>query len=316
MVHDVDRVASPGAADASRWRRRPAVRRCSRSFGATAGVRELAGSTWQPLGMDITVAAPIVGEPALAAGAAGKPAIGWVGSDGYLRAYRYDTSWTADRSARGRYRVAARPRRAWHAVAVAYDQYAGSYSVVAAQVTGTTWTFLGRALDIDISGDAVAPAIAYDSSGAPIVAWTELVETNQRGALARWNGSGWTIVGGITWLDDPQAVPSRSRIALDAGDAAVVATSANGAGAVARFNGPRVAALGLTSRASIAGCSVRCRQPADAALANRLLRPHDAEQPGRRTRPDPVRRRRRAVVRWREEAALHRSARQRALDAR
>jgi hypothetical protein len=244
----------PGAADSVALTTPPDGAPLLALVGATAGVRELVGATWQPVGMDIALTAPMVGEPALAAAAAGKPVLGWVGADGDLRVFRYDTSWTAIAplavGTESRLALAARGSQ----VAVAYDQRAGSYSVVAAQLTGTAWTPLGRALDIDISGDAVAPAIAYDATGAPVVAWTELVETNQRGALARWNGSSWTIVGGVTWLDDPDAVPSRSRIALDAGGAAVVATSANGAVQIARFNGPRDAALGLTSRASMAGC--------------------------------------------------------------
>lgn len=254
-------LASPGPADVVALTTPSGAAPLVALLGATAGVRELAGSTWQPIGMDITVPAPIVGEPAFAAGTASKPVLGWIGADGDLRVYRYDTSWTAIAplavGTDARLALAARDS----SVAIAYDQHAGSYSVVVAEATGATWSPLGRALDIDISGDAVAPAIAYDSSGAPVVAWTELVETNQRGALARWSGSAWSIVGGVTWLDDPQAVPSGSRLALDPGDAAVVATSANGAIQIARFNGPAVAGLGLTSRASIAGCRIEAFDP-------------------------------------------------------
>jgi hypothetical protein len=245
---------SPGAADFVEMTTTPSGAPLLALFGAKAGVRELVRSKWQPLGMDLTVPAPIASQPALAAGDV--TALGWVDAGGQLRVYRFDAGWTAiaPLAVGSDSRLALTARGT--SLAVAYDQYAASYSVLAAQVTGTAtaWTFLGRALDIDISGDAVAPAIVYDTSGAPIVAWTELVETNQRGALARWDGSAWTIVGGITWLDDTQAVPSGTRIALDAGDAAVVATNANGAVHVARFNGPRVAGVGLTSRASIKGC--------------------------------------------------------------
>lgn len=247
---------SPGAADRVALATPPQGAPLVALFGATAGVRVLEGSRWRALGTDIAVEVPIVGQPALAAGATEMPALGWVGADARLRVYRYNASWIA----LAPLAVGPDSRLALAAhgtsVAVAYDQYAGSYSVIAAEATdgATAWSFLGRALDIDISGDAVAPAIAYDSSGAPIVAWTERVETNERGALARWDGAAWTIVGGVTWLPDARAVPSRSRIALAAGDAAVVATSADGAVQVARLNGPRLAGLGLTSRASIAGC--------------------------------------------------------------
>ncbi|NVB85259.1 MAG: hypothetical protein HOV81_43240 [Kofleriaceae bacterium] len=254
---------SPGAADHVALVTPPNGAPLLALFGATAAAYELDGSKWHPLGTAITVKVPIVGEPALAAGAAGSPALGWVGADGKLRVYRYSSGWTAiaplSVGPDSRLALAAHGG----SLAVAYDQYAGSYGVLAAQAAdgATAWTFLGRALDIDISGDAVAPAIAYDSSGAPVVAWTERVETNERGALARWDGSAWTIVGGITWLDDAQAVPSRSRIALGAGDAPVVATSAGGALHLARFNGPRVAGVGLTSRVSIAGCRFDANNP-------------------------------------------------------
>ncbi|HEY5951958.1 MAG TPA: Ig-like domain-containing protein [Kofleriaceae bacterium] len=232
-------------------------------FGTTAGVRELTGSTWQPLGTDITLGSAIAGTPALAAGAASKPAIGWIDTASQLHVYRYDTSWTAIApitvSPGSRLSLAARGT----SLAVAYDQYAGSYGVLAAQVSGaaTSWTKLGRALDIDIIGNAVAPAIAYDASGAPLVAWTELVETNQRGAVARWTGSAWTIVGGVSWLADTTSVPDRARIALHLSDASVVATSAAGSIRVARFNGPRVATTGIAARASIAGCAYDVANP-------------------------------------------------------
>src|SRR5262249_43185104 len=105
------------------------------------------------------------------------------------------------------------------------------------------------------------PAVAIDSGGAPIVAWTELVETNQRGALARWTGSAWSIVGGVSWIADAQTAPTGARIALHADEAAVVATSAGRAIRVARLNGPRTAAPGLSARASIAGCSFDAANP-------------------------------------------------------
>ncbi|HEX5058113.1 MAG TPA: Ig-like domain-containing protein [Kofleriaceae bacterium] len=232
-------------------------------FGATAGVRELAGTAWQALGMDITLPSSIANTPCLAAGAARKPVIGWVDAQSQLRVYRYDTSWTAITpiavSAGSRMSLAARGT----ALAIAWDQYAGSYGVLAAQLSGvaTTWTRLGRALDVDISGNAVAPAVAFDASGAPVVTWTELVETNQRGALARWTGSAWSVVGGVSWLDNAVSSPMRSLIALHANEAAVVATSAAGTVRIARFNGPRIAAAGMTARASIAGCSFAAANP-------------------------------------------------------
>lgn len=233
-------------------------------FGpSAAGVRELAGTTWQAIGADIALASPIVTTPVLVALAPKRPAIGWVDAGSQLRVYRYDTGWTAIAplavTAGSRMSLAARSS----SLAIASDQYAGSYGVLAAQAAGaaTTWTRLGRALDIDIMGNGIAPAIAYDASGAPIVAWTELVETRQRGAPARWSGSAWSIVGGVTWLDDTQAPPLGTRLALHANEAAVAATSSAGVIRVARLNGPRVAATGIAARMSIAGCSFDAANP-------------------------------------------------------
>ncbi|HEY5925013.1 MAG TPA: Ig-like domain-containing protein [Kofleriaceae bacterium] len=254
---------SPGAADHVALATPPSGSPLLARFGASAGVHELAGSTWQALGMDVAIASSIASTPALAAGIAGKPAIGWIDAQSQLRVFRYDTTWTAiaplSVSPGSRMSLAARGS----SLAVAWDQYAGSFGVLAAQLSGvaTTWTRLGRALDIDITGNAVAPAIAYDAIGAPVVAWTELVETKQRGALARWTGSTWSIIGGVSWLDDTEAVPARSSIALHGGEGAVVATAAAGTIRIARFNGPRVAAAGITTRASLAGCSFDAASP-------------------------------------------------------
>lgn len=254
---------SPGAASHVALATPPSGAPMLALFGATAGVRRLEQNAWQPLGTDITLTAPLAGPPALAAGSDGHPAIGWIDTLNMLSVYRFDTSWTAiDPIAVGpgsRMALAARGAT----LALAWDQYAASFGVLAAELTGsaTTWTKLGRALDIDIMGNAIAPAVSLDASGAPIVAWTELVETHQRGAIARWSGSAWTIVGGITWLDDTVSAPTRTRIALHAGDAAVVATSAAGTIRVARFNGPRTASVGIAQRASIAGCSFDAANP-------------------------------------------------------
>lgn len=256
-------LASPGAAEHVAIATPPSGAPLVALFGATAGVRQLAGTGWQPIGTDIAVTAAIADTPALAVLDGGRPAIGWIDAQGVLRVYRYDTSWTAlapiSVGADARMSLAGRGS----SLAVAWDQRAGSYGVLAAQATGaaTAWTRLGRALDIDVTGDAVAPAIAIDRAGAPIVAWTELVETRQRGAIARWTGSAWSIVGGVSWLADAASPPSRTRIALRSGEAPVVATSAGGAVHVARFNGPRVARVGIPSRASRAGCTFDAASP-------------------------------------------------------
>jgi len=228
------------------------------AFGTatSVSVRELVGDAWQSLG-DITAPAAITSELALAAPAAGTPIVGWIGNDLALRTYRLDATWTAlstlGVSAGSRMSLAARGTT----IAVAYDRWAGSFGVLAAIASGgaTTFTQLGTPLDIDIAGDARAPAISLDANGNPIVAWTELVETAQRGALARWSGSTWTIVGGTSWLASTSTVPAAPAITLGPGDVPIVATTVASAVRIARFNGPRTAPRGLATRAPLDGCS-------------------------------------------------------------
>ena len=233
-------------------------------FGATAAVRRLAGAAWQPIGSDPAIAGPMIGEPALAIGDA--VAIGWIDAGRQLRVLRGGDAWTAiapialaaPPSGGDQLSLAARGP----AIAVAYDAWAGSFGVVAAEVTGgaTTWTPLGHLLDVDAAGDARGPAIAIDAAGAPIVAWTELIEGNQRGVVARYTDR-WTIVGGRTFLLDARAAPSRVQLALAAGQAPVVGWLAGTTAQVERFNGPAVAGVGLAARSSIAGCAISPTAP-------------------------------------------------------
>ncbi len=229
----------------------------------TVSVRELINGAWQALGADISLPAAVVGEPALAAPAPSKPVVAWIDASQQLRTYRLDASWTAlgsiEVSAGSRMSLAARGST----IAVAYDKYAGSYGVLAAIASGgaTTFTQLGKPLDVDIAGDARAPAIAVDASGAPVVAWTELVETSQRGVLARWSGSAWTIINGTSWLASSAAVPAAPRLALGPGDTPVISTMTNGVIQLVRFNGPRAATAGMSARSSLAGCSFNAAAP-------------------------------------------------------
>jgi hypothetical protein len=231
----------------------------------SVSLRVLADDAWQPLGSDIMLATPVAGDVALATPAAGKAVVGWVDTGAQLRVYRFDGSaWDAlaplSVSDGSRMSLAARG----DAVAVAYDMWGGSWAVLAALATGgsTTFTQLGKPLDIAISGDARAPAIALDSGGTPLVAWTELVETAQRGGIGRWSGSAWTIVGGVTWLNSTTAIPLRgSRLVLGPGNAPVVATATGSQIVLARFNGPRTPSRGIAQRSSMAGCGLDPANP-------------------------------------------------------
>ena len=241
-------------------------------FGGAVAVRRLTGDAWQPVGDDLAIPSALAGDPALAVGDV--VAVGWIDAGGQLR-----VSYTGDRwIAVAPIALGAPPAGVDHLhlslavrgaqIAVAWDQWAGSLGVLAARTTAgvTAWTRLGHALDIDPDDDAVAPAIAIDTSGAPIVAWTEQSAGAQRGVVARLaSGTGaaarWTVVGGTTFLPDPGAVPSRVAIALHRGDAPVVGWTSAGAASIARFNGPALAPSGLSARASIAGCAIAAAAP-------------------------------------------------------
>ena len=233
-------------------------------FGSTASVRVLANDgSWKPLGSDLALVAPVVGQPQLAIGA--HAAMAWIDAANQLVAYRFaGNTWTA----LAPIALGAPPRGIDHVslaaqgdtLAIAWDQWAGSFAVLAATATGnaTAWTHLGRALDVDVDGDAVAPAIALDSAGTPIVAWTETIETAQRGVLASWDGAAWNIAAGATWLPDAAALPTATSLSLAAGDVPVVGASAAGKLVVSRFDGfaPLVGV-----RASIAGCALDASAP-------------------------------------------------------
>lgn len=233
-------------------------------LGATAAVHSLTAGAWQPVGEDVAIPRSIVGAPALAVG--DSVALGWIDSGGQLRVYRSGTTWTeiapiavvAPSNGTPHLSLAARGAQ----IAVAWDAWAGSLGVVAAQVTGSakTWTALGHLLDVDPASDASGPAIAIDAAGAPIVAWTERIDASQRGIVARFTDR-WTIVGGATFLADETAAPSPVRMALADAQTPVVGWTAAGAVSVQRLNGPAVPGFGRAARASIAGCGISASTP-------------------------------------------------------
>ncbi|MEO8703962.1 MAG: hypothetical protein ABI867_28185 [Kofleriaceae bacterium] len=247
-------------------------------IAGTATVSRLAGAVWEPAGT-IALAGSVVGEPAIAATTA-EVAVAWIAGSA-VHAARCTTTCTAMASiaAPGATRASVALRD--QTVAVAWDQRDGSSGVYAARSTTTTWTRLGRALDIDVAGDAVAPAIALDDAATPIVAWSEKIETAERGVIARWSGSTWELVGGRNWLVGP-AKPSHVSLAVHTGGAPVVGYGVPGSVAVARFNGPAVAADGIAARTSIAGCAL-----APSAPPARLLQTGCFTLPGAGNPPVP-----------------------------
>ena len=146
----------------------------------------------------------------------------------------------------------------------AFDAWSGhSFSVHVARRSGSGlgWELLGNELDVDPPANAMAPAIAIDATGAPVVAWRELVESQWRGFVMRWDGGRWTPLGGDAWNTDPGRAILLPELALAAGRVPVVAWGdfAIGGGDqqvhVGRWNGPATPRPGLEGRPSLAGCA-------------------------------------------------------------
>ena len=79
---------------------------------------------------------------------------------------------------------------------VAWSESDGtSQNIYVKRWNGSSWTQLGGSLDIDLSKDAVEPALKFDSSGNPVVAWSEGNGNANNIYVKRWKGSAWTQVG-------------------------------------------------------------------------------------------------------------------------
>ncbi len=228
--------------------------------GSSVTVRTLTTGTWESVGGDLPCTA--VSELAVAPGV-----VGWIDGSG-ARVFQFSGTWTALDPVPGAMHLGLATHD--QQLAIAWDQWSGSLGVYAAIAAGTGWTRLGGVLDVDAGGDARTPAIAIDASGAPLIAWQETIEGVQRGVTATWTGSAWAILGGRSWLASTEQ-PSRPQLALAAGHAPAVAFTADGALGLARFNGPRDAALGRPARAPIAGCTFSAANPPATALGSGCL---------------------------------------------
>ncbi|MBA3464227.1 MAG: Ig-like domain-containing protein [Deltaproteobacteria bacterium] len=228
--------------------------------GSSVTVHTLVTGSWQTVGTALSTA----GAPTDLAIARG--AVAWVDPSGAQVHRLVSGSWQALAPIAGANRISVATRA--QTVAVAWEQYSGSDGVYAATANAgeTTWTRLGGLLDVDPNSDARAPQIAIDSAGAPIITWSESIEGTARGVTAAWAGDAWKILGGHSWLA-ATAMPAGSRMLLGAGRAPVVAWTAGGTLGIARFNGPREAAAGPQTRASIAGCSFSASSPPSTVLA-------------------------------------------------
>jgi hypothetical protein len=241
-------------------------------FGATVQVRSLTAQDTWAVDADYALNGALVGEPAFTG-----TAVGWIdrsGSSTQIRVYNNGTAMsplTVDDATR----VSLASRG--NTLAMAWDEFGGSWNVAAALASGTSWSRLGRILDVDAAGNASSPAIALDSAGKPVVAWRERIEMAERGVVARWTGAAWAPMGNAQWNVAP-SVPSRPALVLR-DDVPAIASIAGATLHVTRFNGPNEAGPGM-QRASISGCSVDPNNPPATLFATGCFSAGPTPHPG------------------------------------
>jgi hypothetical protein len=120
------------------------------------------------------------------------------------------------------------------------EEFGGTNYISVKRWTGTNWIYLGQYLNGSSAANSNAsnPTLALDSSGNPVVAWSEFDGTVQNIYVQRFNGSSWVNVG--TSLSGSSAASSYAfnpTLALDSSGNPVVAWQENGNIYVKRWTG-------------------------------------------------------------------------------
>ena len=84
----------------------------------------------------------------------------------------------------------------------------GRASIFVYRWDGNAFTPIGSALNGTSSGSAYKPALAFDGSGNPIVAWQESNGFNENIYIRRWTGTAWQSVGAGTLSAENDTRPS------------------------------------------------------------------------------------------------------------
>jgi hypothetical protein len=83
---------------------------------------------------------------------------------------------------------------------MAYSSYDGtSTNIYVKRWNGSSWVQLGSFLDANTNLNVYDPSLALDSSGNPVVSWSESDGTTDNIYVKHWNGTSWTQLG--TTLD-------------------------------------------------------------------------------------------------------------------
>ena len=87
---------------------------------------------------------------------------------------------------------------------------------------GANWVQLGGALDVNVNDGAALASLALDTSGNPVVAWTEWNSSSSNVYVKRWDGANWVALGNELDVNEPLPAGSPS-LALDTSGRPVVA---------------------------------------------------------------------------------------------
>jgi hypothetical protein len=173
-------------------------------------VKRWTGTAWEQLGgsLHVNILARL---PSLALDSSGNPVVSWEEYDG--TSYNiYVKRWTGSSWVQvGTTFLDVNTDRFAYSPSLALDSSGNpvvswtesdgtSHNIYVKRWTGSSWVQVGTTLDVNTNRHALEPSLALDSSGNPVVSWTESDGTFHNIYVKRWNGSSWVQVG-TTFLD-------------------------------------------------------------------------------------------------------------------
>jgi hypothetical protein len=177
-------------------------------------VKKWNGATWASLGgiLDFNSGKNAFA-PSIALDSSGNPTIAWqepvdTSNNIYVKKWN-GTTWT---SLGGFLDVHANTKAELAAIAldssgnpiVTWNENDGtSNNIYVKKWNGTTWVSLGEHLDLNKNAEAKTPSIVLDSSGNPIVTWTESDGVTYNIYVKKWNGTTWVSLGGVLDFNYP-----------------------------------------------------------------------------------------------------------------
>ncbi len=202
-------------------------------------------STWEQLGgtldMNVTKIAVV---PSIAIGSSGNPVVAWSETDAAGIYNIYVKSWNATTSTWDSIGSSLNVNTALDAdvpsiainssgnpiVAWSEDDGTNSYNIYVKRwsATTSTWDSLGTTVDVDETKNAYSPSMVLNSSGNPIVAWSEYLDnitTIGNVFVKQWNAttSTWESIGTTTLNVDSANTTELPAIAINSSNKPVVA---------------------------------------------------------------------------------------------